>query len=208
MVVNKPAGMVSLASSFLPETPTVAGALAWKYGEEQPFHIVNRLDKGTTGLLIVAKCGYVHNLLRERLHSGQFYREYRGICHGCPEGLAGTSLTCPSGGTRAPGSREEFGRMALPPLPITMAPPTASAMSSLEADAGDGAYAPTPASSVRHRPPAGRRLALWQGGTCTHHAARAPLLCTLHLLHPVTGEALNLTAPLPEDMTRLDRSIN
>ena len=76
MVVNKPAGMVSLASSFLPETPTVAGALAWKYGEEQPFHIVNRLDKGTTGLLIVAKCGYVHNLLREQSAAGVGAQEH------------------------------------------------------------------------------------------------------------------------------------
>ena len=90
LVVNKPAGMVALASSFLPETPTVAGALAYQKGETAVFHVVNRLDKGTTGLMAVAKSGYVHNLLRKLLHTPDFYREYRGVCVGCPEPPAGT----------------------------------------------------------------------------------------------------------------------
>ena len=32
LVVNKPAGMTAHASNFLPDTPTVAGALAWRRG--------------------------------------------------------------------------------------------------------------------------------------------------------------------------------
>ena len=89
LVVNKPAGMVALASSFLPETPTVAGALAYQKGESAVFHVVNRLDKGTTGLMAVAKCGYVHNLLRKLLHTDDFYREYRAVCLGRPQPESG-----------------------------------------------------------------------------------------------------------------------
>ena len=55
LVVNKPAGMTAHASNFLPDTPTVAGALAWSRGSDFIFHSVNRLDKGTTGLMVVAK---------------------------------------------------------------------------------------------------------------------------------------------------------
>ena len=44
LVVNKPAGMVAMVSSFYPETPTVAGALAYQRGEGGIFHVVNRLD--------------------------------------------------------------------------------------------------------------------------------------------------------------------
>ena len=64
LIVNKPAGMTAHASNFLPDTPTVAGALAWERGADFIFHPVNRLDKGTTGLMAVAKSGYVHDLLR------------------------------------------------------------------------------------------------------------------------------------------------
>lgn len=49
LVVDKPAGMTAHASNFLPDTPTVAGALAFVRGTEFIFHPVNRLDKGTTG---------------------------------------------------------------------------------------------------------------------------------------------------------------
>ena len=83
LVVNKPAGMTAHASNFLPDTPTVAGALAWQRGADFLFQPVNRLDKGTTGLMVVAKRGYVHDLLRRALHSDRFQREYRAVCMGC-----------------------------------------------------------------------------------------------------------------------------
>ena len=90
MVLNKPAGMTAHASNFLPDTPTVAGALAWQRGADFIFHVVNRLDKGTTGLMVVAKSGYVHDRLRRTLHSEGFRREYRAVCIGCPAPPSGT----------------------------------------------------------------------------------------------------------------------
>lgn len=90
LILNKPAGMTAHASNFLPDTPTVAGALAYQRGPDFLFHVVNRLDKGTTGLMAVAKSGYIHDRLRRTLHSDGFYREYRAVCVGCP--LAGDWL--------------------------------------------------------------------------------------------------------------------
>ena len=91
LVVNKPAGMTAHASNFLPDTPTVAGALAWSRGTGNLlFHPVNRLDKGTTGLMTIAKSGYVHDLLRRQLHTETFRREYRAVCAGCPDPERGT----------------------------------------------------------------------------------------------------------------------
>ena len=89
LVVDKPAGMTAHASNFLPDTPTVAGALAYARGGDFIFHSVNRLDKGTTGLMVVAKSGYVHELLRRALHSDGFRREYRAVCVGCPSPESG-----------------------------------------------------------------------------------------------------------------------
>ena len=90
LVVNKPAGMTAHASNFLPDTPTVAGALAWQRGTDFVFHPVNRLDKGTTGLMVIAKSGYIHDRLRYALHTEKFCREYRAVCMGCPEPKSGT----------------------------------------------------------------------------------------------------------------------
>lgn len=90
LVVDKPAGMTAHASNFLPDTPTVAGALAFVRGTEFIFHPVNRLDKGTTGLMVIAKSGYVHDLLRRSLHTDRFRREYLAVCVGTPPSGSGT----------------------------------------------------------------------------------------------------------------------
>ena len=104
LIVNKPAGMTAHASNFLPDTPTVAGALAWQRGTGFIFHPVNRLDKGTTGLMVIAKSGYVHDLLRRVLHTEAFRREYRALCLGCPQPGRGT--------VDAPIGREEASAVA------------------------------------------------------------------------------------------------
>ena len=90
LILNKPAGMTAHASNFLPDTPTVAGALAYQRGPDFIFHVVNRLDKGTTGLMAVAKSGYIHDRLRRTLHTDGFYREYRAVCIDCPDPPTGT----------------------------------------------------------------------------------------------------------------------
>ena len=46
------------------------------------FRPVNRLDKGTSGLMIVAKNPHIHELLKKQMHSGDFLREYLAIVCG------------------------------------------------------------------------------------------------------------------------------
>lgn len=201
LVVNKPAGMVALASSFLPETPTVAGALAYQKGEASVFHVVNRLDKGTTGLMTVAKSGYVHNLLRKLLHSGEFYREYRGICIGCPHPEA-SIIDLPIG--RAENS-------AIARCIRHDGAPSVSRYEVLEKTEHFALLKLLPQTGRTHQ----LRLHMsaighplvgdWLYGTeDLDLISRAALhSCALHLKHPVTGETLDLSVPLPEDMARL-----
>lgn len=201
LVVNKPAGMTAHASNFLPDTPTVAGALAWNRGTEFLFHPVNRLDKGTTGVMVVAKSGYVHNLLRRALHTEEFYREYRGICLGCPAPKSGT-VNAPIGRD----TRSTVARM--------VRPDGAPARSHYAVLAERGGL-----SLLRLRPETGRTHQLrvhmaslgcplagdWLYGTEDVDLIPRPALhaCALRLLHPVTGELVTCTAPLPPDMTQL-----
>lgn len=201
LAVNKPAGMTAHASNFLPDTPTVAGALAWARGGDFIFHPVNRLDKGTTGLMIIAKSGYIHDLLRRILHTPAFRREYRAVCVGCPSPERGT--------VDAPIGRDETSAVAR-----MVRPDGAPAISHYEVLAKGGGL-----SLLRLLPETGRTHQLrvhmaclgcplagdWLYGTEDPGLIPRPALhsCALELIHPVTGERLELSVPLPEDMRRL-----
>lgn len=64
--------------------PTVANALAAYLGPDAVFHPVNRLDRGTSGVMLVARSGYVHDRLRRVLHTGDFqlHLSRRRLRHG------------------------------------------------------------------------------------------------------------------------------
>ena len=83
VVLDKQAG---LATQGPPEigNETVAGAVSFLWGQETSFHPVSRLDRGTSGLMIVAKSGYVHDLLRKQLHSESLLRKYKAVVEGIP----------------------------------------------------------------------------------------------------------------------------
>ena len=88
LILNKPAGITVHCAALTQEPVTVAGAVAHYLNSDQ-YHGVNRLDRGTTGVMVVAKSGYIHARCMALLHSGDFYREYRGICLGTPEPISG-----------------------------------------------------------------------------------------------------------------------
>ena len=83
IIINKPAGMATHGRSDRRE-PTVGAMVAAYLGTSAPFHPVNRLDRGTTGLMCAAKTGYMHERLRRILHTDAFRREYLAICTGVP----------------------------------------------------------------------------------------------------------------------------
>jgi len=201
LVVNKPAGMTAHASNFLPDTPTVAGALAWQRGPNFIFHPVNRLDKGTTGLMVIAKSGYVHDRLRYALHTTQFYREYRAICIGCP--------SPPSGVIDAP-----IGRNTASTVARMIRPDGSPAVTHYEVLSQENGL-----SLLRLLPETGRTHQLrvhmaslgcplagdWLYGIEDPALISRPALHSyaLRMAHPVTGELLSFTAPIPVDMLRL-----
>ena len=48
------------------------------------YHPVNRLDKGTSGLLCIARHAHAQRLLTQQLHTGSFVREYLAVTEGIP----------------------------------------------------------------------------------------------------------------------------
>ena len=201
LVVNKPAGMTAHASNFLPDTPTVAGALAWQRGADFVFHPVNRLDKGTTGLMVVAKSGYIHDRLRYALHTERFCREYRAVCIGCPDPKSGT-IDAPIG--RVPGSLmarqvDPAGQPASTRYRV-LRTGQGRALVELELDTGRTHQIRVHMAHTGH-PLIGDFLY----GTEDHSLISRPALhsARLSLRHPVTGEPMAWEQPLPEDMARL-----
>ncbi len=65
------------------------------------FHPVNRLDRGTSGLMAVAKHPHAHEVLQRQLREGRLTRTYLAVCQGVPDPAAGT-VEAPIG--REPGS--------------------------------------------------------------------------------------------------------
>lgn len=59
-------------------------------GEEGDFHPVHRLDRGTSGLMVVARHPHAQEILKRQLHTADFHRTYLAVCEGAPEPPAGT----------------------------------------------------------------------------------------------------------------------
>ena len=55
-----------------------------RHGIQADFHPVHRLDKGTSGLMVVAKHAHAQELLKKQLHTAAFRRGYLAVCQGRP----------------------------------------------------------------------------------------------------------------------------
>lgn len=88
LLINKPAGIAVHPAALTEETATIAGAVA-HYLHSESFHAVNRLDRGTTGVMAVAKTGFIHARCMAMLHTDDFRREYRAVCEGIPSPAEG-----------------------------------------------------------------------------------------------------------------------
>lgn len=201
LVLNKPAGVAMHPKSGDASAPSLAAILTSYLGEGSVPHFVSRLDKGTSGLLIAAKSGYVHDRLRRALHSSDLRREYRAVAVGRVEPPSGI-IDAPIG--RAEGSiiRRCVRADGLPSL------------TEYETLQVSGRF-----TLLRLRPQTGRTHQLrvhmaylghplagdWLYGTEDKTLIARPALHSYELwfTQPVTGQELHFTAPIPQDMQRL-----
>ena len=204
LVVNKQAGV--LVHPVVPEqTDTLGNFILWHYQQTGQsgtlFHPVHRLDRGTTGLMVAAKHPSAQTTLKEQLHTPDFRRVYLALTVGAPQPPAGT--------VDAPIQKDPDSAIAHRVHP-------------------EGLRAVTHYETVSHHGPyALVRLVLDTGRThqIRVHMAHIghplvgdflygaedkalidrPALHShqLSFLHPVTGERMTFSLPLPRDMARL-----
>jgi 23S rRNA pseudouridine1911/1915/1917 synthase len=86
LIINKPANM-PVHPSRLHQSGTLANAVSyyWKnQGQNKLFRPVNRLDKNTSGLIIIAQSQYSHQLLAKSLEKHELKRVYYALVEGNP----------------------------------------------------------------------------------------------------------------------------
>ncbi|MFD2130078.1 RluA family pseudouridine synthase [Pseudogracilibacillus auburnensis] len=84
MIINKKANMPTIPSR-LHQTGTIANGLRYYYEKNNipsTVHIVTRLDKDTSGLVLIAKHQYSHSLFSNLQRKNELKRKYTAIVHG------------------------------------------------------------------------------------------------------------------------------
>ncbi|MCC5831300.1 MAG: RluA family pseudouridine synthase [Phycisphaeraceae bacterium] len=90
MVVNKPAGMVTQPGkghqrdALLNGLFALHGPLLENLGRRRDFGLLHRLDKDTSGLLLVAKMPRSYDVLRRAFEARRIEKEYLAVVAGCP----------------------------------------------------------------------------------------------------------------------------
>ncbi len=209
LVVNKPKGMVVHPAPGNPDGTLVnallyhcKGSLSGINGVLRP-GIVHRIDKDTSGLLIVAKNDFAHLKLAEQIKEHSFTREYRAVVHG--------NLREDSGTIHAPIGRSQKDRKKMAVTDknskdaithyevLARYPGFTYIKCRLETGrthqirvhmaylghpvAGDQVYGPKNTPTELH-------------GQCLHAGL-------IGFIHPRTGEYIELEAPLPDYFTKI-----
>jgi len=208
-VIDKPNGLVVHAGAGSPDG-TLANGLVARYpdiievGDPDRPGIVHRLDRGTTGLMVVARSAEAYEALVDALAARTVARTYRAIVWGAPENDRGvvdaaigrsqrqrTRMTVTNDGRDARTHYEVLERCDDPGVSYLECRLETGRTHQIRVHmeaighpiVGDEVYGRPRAALAFHRP--------------ALHAAN------LAFSHPVTEEACSFESPLPADMAQL-----
>jgi 23S rRNA pseudouridine1911/1915/1917 synthase len=208
LAVNKAAGMIVHPGAATGEDTLVhallshcADSLSGIGGVERP-GIVHRLDKETTGVIVVAKSDKAHRALADQFATRSLKKEYVALVAGVPQLLSGTidraisrhpthrhRMTIGEGGKTAKTSWERgevFGDIA--------------ALMRCQIFTGRTHQIRVHLKSLGH-PILGDALYGWKANPRLAQQPERVMLHAEHLVltHPISGKELDLRAPLPKD---------
>ncbi len=204
VVVNKPAGM--MVHPVGPgQTDTLVDALSahfHKKGEASSVHAVHRLDKFTTGAVLLAKSSYGHQLADRLLREGAIHREYLAVASGRIEQERGT-IDAPIGRDPRHSTKRlvtERGDQAVTHYEV-LARSERSTLVRIRLETGRTHQIRVHFQHIGH-PLAGDTM---YGGRKMGFSRQALHAEKLSFAHPLNGQQVEVEAPLPEDMGTLIR---
>ena len=206
LVVDKPAGVV-VHPARGHRGPTLADALAGRAaGGRDPERqgIVHRLDRDTSGLMIVAKSDHAHAELQRMIRAREVERRYLALVAGNPDADAGT-IDAPLGRDRARrtvvSTRTDRARSAVTHFRVRERLP-ATALLDVRLETGRTHQIRAHLAAIG-LPVCGDRR--YGGGPCGRRLAldRQFLHCVaLRFRHPATGEKVACESKPPADLRR------
>lgn len=200
LIINKPAGQSTIPSREHP-AGSVANRLCGYFERQQiasTAHIVTRLDRDTSGLMIIAKHRHIHHLMSEQQKKGGVQREYEAIVHGV---VAAQSITQPIGRKDTSIVEREVradGQFARTDVTVITQGGSYSHIR-LKLHTGRTHQIRVHMSYIGH-PLVGDDL---YGGSVVKLARQALHCVFVEFTHPISGEVQRFTSELPEDMQRI-----
>jgi 23S rRNA pseudouridine1911/1915/1917 synthase len=201
LVIDKPPGVV-VHPARGHRQGTLVQALAGKVaGGEYPERpgIVHRLDRDTSGLLVVARSEEVHAALKAALARREIVREYLALVEGRPPARRGT-IDAPLGRDRRVRTKistdTDDGREAITHFEVERALPHDTLLR-VRLETGRTHQIRAHLLAIGH-PGAGDP----EYGAAGRHGLTRQFLHAARLAfpHPVTGAPVDVTSPLPEDL--------
>lgn len=202
LVVHKAAG-IAVHPTEVNQGGTLANAVAYHYqlhGQQIKVRHVHRLDKDTSGVLLIAKHAIAHAILDEMLRERRIRRFYLAVTTGTFKTKKGT-IEAAIGRDRHHATRRRVspkGDAAVTHYRVIEQYHNA-ALLELELETGRTHQIRVHLSHIGH-PLYGDTL---YGGPAYPVRRQALHGARLQFEHPITREMLDITAPLPEDMQRL-----
>ncbi|NJL48791.1 MAG: RluA family pseudouridine synthase [Leptolyngbyaceae cyanobacterium SM2_5_2] len=212
MIINKPAGLVvhpapgNMSGTLVNAVLAHCGEQLLGIGGVQRPGIVHRLDKNTTGAIVIAKTDLAHSHLQAQMKAKTARREYLGVIYGAPKGESGT--------IDAPLGRHPTDRKKNAVIPLEKGGRQAVTHWRVEERLGNF-------SLLRFRLETGRTHQIRVHSTYIGHPivgdptygsgrdvgvnlpGQALHAERLELVHPASGDRVLAVAPLPEHFTKL-----
>jgi len=202
LIIDKPAPLACQCSPKQ-DAMTLENRLAWRFRDDPGFVFrpLNRLDRGTSGLMAAAKNAHAAQRLQRQLHTDQFIREYLAVVEGrlAGEGTIDAPIAKAQAATVRRVVDPENGARAVTHYRVVRTGERVSLVR-LRLEPGRTHQIRVHLQSLGH-PIVGDFL-------YGHEDPRLPRRFALHstflrLIHPITGAVIEHTSPLPEALKAL-----
>jgi RluA family pseudouridine synthase len=195
VVVNKPAGVAVLAEGWDPESPYLVAQAQDVYGK---LWVVHRLDKVTSGVLLLARTPEIHRALNRQLEMREVHKLYHAIVSGSPSWEHRTARHA---------LRPNVGHKHRTAIDPRGGKPSETRFQVVESFRSQTLVEAQPVTGRTHQirahaaalgyPLLGDTL---YGGSLTGLIARPALHAfRISILHPSTGQRASFEAPYPQD---------